>query len=393
MRYVLILILLFINQIAFSQSRFYLNGKIKGFESGWIYLAYEKDFEKKVNDSSWVNEKGEFKFSGEIGEPIKAKIFLKKLMSVSNPFQFFLEPSKMEIVLDTGDLNKATVRGSKAQYEYLNFLNQTSSIEKLERPFNILYDSLDNIISQAYKMKDTSLAKECKRRMENIRIVYDSFNAKVLVIHQKYYEAHPRSYITAYSLRYEARSLDLKTLNKYYENLGPKIKGSYYGRLVELEINKLKGGWPGTMSKNFRTVDINGDTIELKQYRGTKYVLLDFWASWCVPCRKGNPRLKELYQVYNSKGLEIIGVSDNDLTIDYWKKAVVEDKLPWPQILRGAVGKDGKMSPSGKDINLSFGIQTLPTKILIDKNGVIVGRYLEEDDNKLEAKLKEIFKQ
>jgi thiol-disulfide isomerase/thioredoxin len=119
-------------------------------------------------------------------------------------------------------------------------------------------------------------------------------------------------------------------------------------------------------------------------------VLLDFWASWCVPCRKGNPHLKELYSKYKDKGIEFIGISDDDQSEDKWKEAIVKDGIGvWKHVLRGLKQKNNVFDRS-TDISDKFGIHTLPTKILIDPEGKIIGRYSEEE-GPLDEMLKKVF--
>jgi glutathione peroxidase-family protein len=112
-----------------------------------------------------------------------------------------------------------------------------------------------------------------------------------------------------------------------------------------------------------------------------------------VPCRKGNPHLKDLYHKYKSKGFEIIGISDDDNKPEAWKKAVEKDGIGiWKLVLRGLKRTQNGYDDSG-DISHNYGIHTLPTKILIDPKGMIVGRYGGggEDDNAMDKKLEEIF--
>ncbi|MNE72996.1 Thiol-disulfide oxidoreductase ResA [compost metagenome] len=122
-------------------------------------------------------------------------------------------------------------------------------------------------------------------------------------------------------------------------------------------------------------------------------MLLDFWASWCAPCRKGNPHLISLYSKYKDKGLEIIGISDDDSNLAAWKKAVEQDKIGiWKHVLRG-LKRTSKGYDKSEDISEPYAIHSLPTKILVDKNGVIIGRYGGggENDEAMDKKLAEIF--
>jgi thiol-disulfide isomerase/thioredoxin len=141
------------------------------------------------------------------------------------------------------------------------------------------------------------------------------------------------------------------------------------------EIQNLQSGSPGSKAFAFAKKDINGQDLSLAEYNGKKYVLLDFWASWCVPCRKGNPHLLSLYSKYKDKGLEIIGIADDDSAQAAWKRAVEQDKIGvWKHVLRG-LKRTSTGYDRSEDTSEGYGIHSLPTKILIDKNGIIIGRY------------------
>jgi len=203
-----------------------------------------------------------------------------------------------------------------------------------------------------------------------------------------FFHKHPQSYVTAFMLRFHISDLTLDSLQLFYDRLGKKLQQTTYGKEVAVEMQQLRGGSPGSMAKDFTKTDINNNKVSLADFKG-KYVLLDFWASWCVPCRKGNPHLKELYAKYKDKGIEFIGISDDDRDTTAWKKAVEKDGLPWRQVLRGLKYENGTFDRSN-DVSEKFGIHTLPTKILIDPKGSIIGRYGEEEAE-LDKMLEQIF--
>ncbi len=101
--------------------------------------------------------------------------------------------------------------------------------------------------------------------------------------------------------------------------MSPELKQTGFGKEIKEELDGLRGGSPGSVAHVFAKNDINGQPLSLADYKG-KYVLIDFWASWCGPCRKGNPHLKSLYAKYKEKGFEIIGISDDDSKPEAWKK-------------------------------------------------------------------------
>jgi thiol-disulfide isomerase/thioredoxin len=228
-----------------------------------------------------------------------------------------------------------------------------------------------------------------KEQADAVRSKFTPFNERMDKIDYEFFKAHPTSPVTAYMLRFHVSELPLDTLEMYYNNFGSALQQSKMGKEIDSEIAKLRSGSPGSMAKNFSTSDINGNKLSLSDYKG-KYVLLDFWASWCVPCRKGNPHLKTLYAKYKARGIEFIGIADDDRAEEAWKKAVEKDGIGiWKHVRRGLKYENGNFDRS-TDISENFGIHTLPTKILIDPNGKIVGRYSEEE-KPLDDKLREIF--
>ncbi|HMI05818.1 MAG TPA: TlpA disulfide reductase family protein, partial [Pedobacter sp.] len=209
----------------------------------------------------------------------------------------------------------------------------------------------------------------------------------------EFIKTHPDSYLSAYLLKWKVSSMSLAESKSYYAVLSDRIRQSSYGKGVLEEIKGLESGSPGSVASVFSVKDINGEPLSLSDFKGKKYVLIDFWASWCVPCRKGNPHLLSLYSKYKEKGFEVVGVSDDDSAPDAWKKAVAQDKIGvWKHVLRGlkrtAAGFD-----KSEDISAPYGIHSLPTKILIDKEGMIVGRYGGggEGDEAMDKKLAELF--
>jgi thiol-disulfide isomerase/thioredoxin len=241
--------------------------------------------------------------------------------------------------------------------------------------------------------KSDSELDSLKEKAAAIRDQFEPFSKQTNKIDMAFIESHPNSFLAAYLLRYKISSMTLAEAKKSYNALSASIKASKTGQEIAKEVKSLEGGSPGSAASVFTATDINGQQLSLADFKGKKYVMLDFWASWCVPCRKGNPHLLSLYSKYKDKGLEIIGISDDDSAVDAWKKAVAQDQIGvWKHVLRGL-----KRTPTGydksADISEPYGIHTLPTKILIDKNGVIIGRYGGggENDEAMDKKLAEIF--
>jgi thiol-disulfide isomerase/thioredoxin len=179
----------------------------------------------------------------------------------------------------------------------------------------------------------------------------------------------------------------------FYENFSATVQSSFSGKMVKEQIIKKYGVAVGSPAFNFQAKDISGAVVDLSSFKGKKYVLLDFWASWCIPCRSGNPRLIELYKKYHDKGLEIISIS-TDIDQANWKKAILHDHTDiWYHVLSDPEKKNNAVAGriNEVDIGYKYVVALLPTKILLNKSGVIICRSESDDDNLLSEKLKEVF--
>jgi len=358
-----------------NASHFLIKGKIKGQTEGYIFLTYPGSDGKSVKDSSAIRN-GNFEFKGNLTVPVMASLYGKiQSRSVGDPdyTNFFLEPKNITINVEEKKFKTAKFIGSKLQDEYQSLSRLKSKVEKKYRT------QLDSLRTEKDAEKNAAIR-------ERLAPYFAEMDEQDYV----FFDKHPKSYVTAYMLRFHVSDLTLDSLTFFYNKMGAIMQQTLFGKYIGEEIKKLRGGSPGSMAKIFEAFDINDKKLSLADFKG-KYVLVDFWASWCIPCRKGNPHLKELYAIYKDKGMEIIGVSDDDRNHDAWKKAVEKDGLPWKHVLRGLdIKKRLNNELNDQDINEKFGIHTLPTKILIDPSGMIIGRYGEEDEA-LNKKLKKIF--
>lgn len=374
-----------------QNNQFQIKGRLSGQSTGILYLSYSNADNKRVRDSCEIVNNA-FSFKGNIKEPTMAYLQLKEeKRNELNSTNVFIEPAAMTIALQFNKFSDAKLTGSKTQ-------NENKALEKLKEPVRkqmqpVLdeYTSANNIYTAAVKRKAPEDSLDIlKEKAAAVREKFTPYNKRTDKIDYDFFIKHPNSYVTVFMMRFHVSEWSLDTLQLIYDNMNETVKQSSYGKDLDKEIQELRGGSPGSMAKDFSATDINGNKLALSDLKG-KYVLLDFWASWCVPCRKGNPHLKELYARYKDKGIEFIGISDDDRNPDAWRKAVTKDGLPWLHVLRG-LDMQKRMSglPNETEISDRFGIHTLPTKILIDQSGMIIGRFGEEEQE-LNEMLMKIF--
>ena len=278
---------------------------------------------------------------------------------------------------------------SSPQYNGPILQGSDNGIDTIEwkRVHKELYDQVWALLAKERTISDNMEKEEIREQLEDLTERINAMNLEFM-------QSYPESNMSVLLMRSAIALLDCKTAETIYNSFTENAKNSAFGKEIFAKLEKRRISEPGQKAKLFVKTDINGEELNLPELNKDHYILLDFWASWCEPCRRGNPHLKELYKKYGPKGLLIVCVADDDRRQDDWKMAIETDGTEeFRHVLNGI-----KYTGSGSDrvIDLSealsedFGTLVLPTKFLIDKNGIIV-LNCTSDTKALDAKLKEIF--
>lgn len=350
-------------------------------DSGHIYLVHYDNAEKRIVDSSKILNNA-FHFKGNINGYSKRfyiKLNPKEKQNADslNAVQIEADPSKFKLSLTLGSFSNYKITNCKSCDELRIFEKKIKLAE-----YNTLYDSLLKVSDTLQKIK---IEKELQK-----------YNAYFLKEKIRYIRSYPNSNISSYLLFSVQDEFSINQQNIYddlYRRLSEIQKNSYYGRQAKqiVDNNENVIHTIGTKGYDFVSLDKSGNKISLKDLASNSYILLDMWASWCIPCREEIPFLNTLLNTYRAKGFKIVGVSD-DYNINTWEKAIKKDKTQdWIHIDFNSKLIDGK-TYDRKIISSEYNVNSFPTSILIDKSGVIIGRYEEATKEELEKKLKSIFK-
>lgn len=367
-----------------QSTSFGIEGAVKGLADGTCLQLVPVSHVKSSPLAETTVKGGAFTFSGKVDAPFAVAMIVKDGVG-SLPLVLDGSAVKIqgEIRTETTpsytvyDFSQVTVSGSPLSDKYRDILKVRDELDVIYKANNEKYRSVREAFGQAYARKDQALMDSLKATPEyKASAQADSlFFARV---EKDYYDAvmrnkdsfwGPLTMISLFSYLTEEQA-------GWYNALSQEAKDSYYGKLVKNEI------WPpkqeGKKVPGFTVKDQNGKSVSLDELcQGKKYILIDFWASWCNPCRKEIPNLKNLYAEYAGKGFQIVSISIDKKRAD-WEKALKEEQLAWPNFLdtEGIAG--------------IYNVRFVPTMYLIDADKTVVGENLRGEA--LAGKLAELFR-
>ncbi|QEC78516.1 TlpA disulfide reductase family protein [Mucilaginibacter ginsenosidivorax] len=251
-------------------------------------------------------------------------------------------------------------------------------------PGHIRINSLDSVQKGNALFSGTPLNDEsnslAKEKQSVTGLPDKEHDEAVMAIVIKFIKAHPASLVSLTELNISlSRGIpDLQVVEPLFSGLSADVKGSPLGLEYQKKLIKWRTVDIGTIAPDFTQPDQNGKLIKLSDYKG-KYILVDFWASWCHPCRDENPNLVRQYELYKGKNFTILSISLDERRQD-WLKAIKEDRLPWKQV------SDLKKNNQAR---AKYGVQSIPDNFLISPEGEIIGKSLRGEN--LNKKLKEVI--
>jgi peroxiredoxin len=344
---------------------FAIIGKITGQDSGTVYIQHRESASEKT-DSAQLDH-GYFTFKGVADG---AEYCLLGIAENGEPRYrkgFFLENGKISMLIKKDSLADALISGTPVQDEFNNYESMVKG------KIGARSADLDK------KYKDAALKKD-KSAMDSLDKEYDVLDNEQKKIATDYAKAHPGSHISAFEIyRNFSYNPDADQLGNLYGMLDTAVQSGYFGKKINDLVKKAKLTAIGQAAPDFTATDTEGKPVSLSSFKG-RYLLVDFWASWCGPCRRENPSVVQAYRQYHNKGFDILGVSLDNTRAD-WLEAIKKDGLDWTQV--------SDLKGWQNDVASEYGIRGIPMNFLLDKEGRIVAKGLRGEE--LTKKLQEVL--
>jgi peroxiredoxin len=354
---------------------FALTGTLKGADSGWVVLRmYTDSGNDYVYDTAKITG-GRFTFSGKAKYPKWASLSVND-QSGNFPINFFVDPATTTVMSGNLDsLDQLQILGGATQTELTAFTKdyrvfdvQQAKIESTFEDLAVNAGKIDSIRAKAIR--------------DSLQVTYTALDSSRKTFSKQYIKAHPDSYVTLLQMQQVfAYNPDVKEFDTAWAHVSDRVKASDLGKSIAAMLALDQRTDIGQIPPDFTTTDVDGKAVTLSEYAKGKVVLLDFWASWCHPCRQENPNVLKAYKDYHNKGFTVLGVSLDDHK-EAWLKAIQEDHLAWTQV-------SDLQGPYGQVVGL-YGIRMIPMNYLLGKDGHIVAKGVRGKD--LQDQLAQLLK-
>lgn len=335
-----------------ADSSYTLSGTIEGLGSGWIYLRH-----MEFKSDSVRADHDHFVFTGTVTEPEYCLLETRTPVGHKDfRVQLFLQSGQLRVSGKQDAPEGVVITGGKVQDEYKAYMDKHNSA--------VDWSSWQAATLKAKENNDKVKAESLEKATAGMLKQERQFVVQ-------YARDHPASYVTVNQLYFNfAYNPDPTVLEELYNGLDGTVRSSYFGRHLREVLDASTKTAVGSQAPAFTQNDVGGKPVNLSDFKGS-YLLIDFWASWCGPCRAENPAVVKAFQKYHGKGFAIIGVSLDDKK-EKWIEAIRKDRLSWTQV--------SDLQGWSNSVAELYGVKGIPMNFLLDKDGKIIATGLRGEE-------------
>lgn len=355
-----LLLLMVIPLWAQKNFKYTVTGNIQGMDIGWVWMKQKTEEGYRLLDSSRI-ENGKFGFKGKMTEGIQSvNLYFEKQRGT---LVLFLEPGKIKIEAKKDSIYYARVVGTRNNELWGNYVREDRRMLGEE-------DKVSKLYQQSFETKDRAKVKAAEK-------VFSDAMAARKQLKTDFLSAPGNQYVAACWYRSALiHRMQFQEIDSVIRTLGNGLERNNDYRLMLVRRELVRRQAVGQPFGDIQLPDQEGKVKSLASLKG-KWILVDFWASWCGPCRREGKHVLELYRKYHSKGFEVFGVSI-DQNLDYWKKAILEDQTPWIHVC----DRDGRVAKE-------FGVTVIPHIFLLNPEGKVEAINIRGEE--LTRKLESVF--